>query len=113
MPKSQPKEVKGIKNIQAFSGVEVRTKIVDALNSKRYKARTVAGIAKVAHVPVDQVLSTIKGDPSLREMIKVYPRRSAKGELLLTTKEKFYEDAGFTDKFADVFATKRWSLDDV
>jgi len=45
-------------------------------------------------------------------MVKVYPRKSSKGEVLLTTKDRFYKEASFSDKFVDAFATKRWGLDD-
>lgn len=101
-----------IRTEQSAEGEVVRSKIVDALNSDRYKARTISGIAKVAHVHSGVVIRTIKNDPDLRQMVKVYPRRSAKGELLLTTKDRFYKEASFADKFVDVFASKRWGLDD-
>jgi len=45
--KTEPKNTQGMHN---YRKAEVRSKIVEALNSERYKARTVAGIAKVAHV---------------------------------------------------------------
>lgn len=107
--KTEPKSTQGMHN---YRKAEVRSKIVEALNSERYKARTVAGIAKVAHVEPGVVVATIMSDPSLREMVKVYPRKSSKGEVLLTTKDRFYKEASFSDKFVDAFATKRWGLDD-
>lgn len=104
---------KGIQRTQELRKNEVREKIVEALNSKRYKARTITGIAKVAHVKSSVVVETIKNDPGLREMVKIYPRKSSKGEVLLTTKDRFYKEASFSDKFVDAFATRRWGLDDV
>lgn len=103
---------KGVRDKRKLGKAELRSKIVEALNSKRYRARTIAGIAKMAHVNPVVVVSTIKNDPSLREMVKVYPRKSSKGEVLLTTKDRFYKEASFSDKFVDAFATKRWGLDD-
>lgn len=91
---------------------QIRAKILDALNNQNYIARTVTGIAKEAHVAPKRVVDTIVGDKELRMIVKVYPRRTAKGKMLLTTKKRFKETASLKDKFIDFFSTNQMSLED-
>lgn len=94
------------------SGI-VRIRIINALNSGNYVARTVSGIAREAHIKEPVVVHAIKSDPELRHMVKVYPRRTDDGRLLFTTKKRFEENAPIKDKFVDFFSTNRLKLDDV
>ncbi|WJV23186.1 MULTISPECIES: hypothetical protein [Pseudomonas] len=91
---------------------EVRAKILEALNNQAYMARTIYGISKEAHVGASEVLNTIRDDQELRMIIKVYPRRTTSGKILLTTKKRFKESASIKDKFIDLFATHHARIED-
>jgi len=106
---TQRKKMKGdIATAEIYE--EVSSRILGAIGNKRYKARTIAGIAKETHIRPNIVISTIKSNPELRENIKVYPRQTKSGELLLTTKKRFSSEASLKDKFVDVFSTHRLGL---
>ncbi|MDN5110737.1 hypothetical protein PJV97_00100 [Aliarcobacter butzleri] len=81
--------------------------IIKALTDKRYKARTIKGIANEAKIEENQVISIIKSNPKLRSIAKVYPRKSKSGELLITTKNKFDKKASFLDKLIDGFVINK------
>lgn len=90
-----------------------RPRILKALNSGRFVARTVAGIAKETSLSKPMVVKVLKGDRLLKAEMKVLPRKTRDGQILLTTKSHFSKKASFKDKFIDVFATKRVTLDDI
>lgn len=90
-----------------------RPKIIKALNNGQFVARTVSGIAKETSIARPLVVKVLKGDKVLRAQMKVLPRKTSDGRVLLTTKQHFSEKAGFKDRFIDVFATKRTSVDDI
>ena len=92
---------------------DIRGKIIEALNNRKYQARTITGIAKEAGTTKEMVLKILRTDPELRQMIKIYPRRLSDGRILLTTKRRFSEESSLRDKFVDIFSTTRTSLDDV
>lgn len=94
------------------TSADLRERILLALNNQNYIARTVNGIAKEAHILPKQVVDVIVHDKDLRMCVKVYPRRTVKGKLLLTTKNKFKEKASLKDKFIDFFSTNQVSLED-
>lgn len=94
------------------SASDISVKILQALNDQNYIARTVAGIAKEAHASPVLIVKTIKSDPKLQTIVKVFPRRAKTGEILLTTREKFNKKASFKDKFIDFFSTNHASIDD-
>lgn len=102
---------KSAKSNEVISG-DIRERILLALNNANYIARTVNGIAKEAHILPKQVVDVIVHDKDLRMCVKVYPRRTVKGKLLLTTKRKFKEKASLKDKFIDFFSTNQVSLED-
>ena len=77
--------------------------IIKALTNKRYKARTIKGIANETKIEENQIISIIKTNPKLKSIVKVYPRKSKSGELLITTKAKFDKKASFLDKLIDGF----------
>jgi len=52
-------------------------------------------------------------DAVLTNTIKVVPIRSQDGQLLVTTKDRFANEATLTEKFIDFFATRRQQLPDV
>ena len=97
----------------AVDELTARARIIGALNNDRYIARTVNGIATEAEMPVTEVVKVLRKDNTLRSEMKVLARKTLEGKVLLTTKNHFTEKASFRDKFIDVFATKRVSLDDI
>jgi hypothetical protein len=84
--------------------------ILRALNDKNYIARTINGIAKETHLSREEVITEINLDTDLGNMLKVYPRMSKSGDLLITTKERFYKEAKLTDKFIDIFSSSKGKL---
>lgn len=90
-----------------------RGKIIRALNNGRFVARTVGGIARETSLSKGLVIKSLKVDEILRGQMKIYPRKTSDGKVLLTTKKHFSKKAGFKDKFIDVFATNRVTLNDI
>ena len=113
MTKKHSKSSKQHRSSSEVSFDTSRPKIIKALNSGRFVARTVAGIAKETSLTRPVVVKALKGDMILRSEVKVLPRKTRDGRILVTTKNHFSEKAGFKDKFIDVFATKRVTLDDI
>lgn len=91
----------------------VRVKIIDAINRPKYKARTIQGIVKDTQLSRNVVVNAIRNDTDLKGSLKVYPRRTKNGHVLITTKQKFDKEASFRDKFIDAFATVRTGVEDV
>jgi hypothetical protein len=90
-----------------------RSIIIRALNDERFLARTISGLAKDTSLARTEVLASLRRDEVLRVQMKVLPQRTSDGKVLVTTKNHFSEKARFKDKFIDVFATKRITLDDI
>lgn len=86
--------------------------ILNALNDEKYKARTIAGVAKSTRINPSRIVTALNTTPKLNQYVKIYPRRSKAGEVLITTREKFDKYASFKDKFIDAFATKRVTIKD-
>ena len=84
--------------------------IMKALNDGQYKARTLTVIARDINASVDAVKEALEKNPVLIEAVKIYPRRNSKGEVLITTRKRFYKEASVLDKFIDVFASSKPSL---
>src|SRR5690606_17471504 len=84
----------------------VRERIINALMNQKYKARTISGVSKEAHLPKATVINALKKDSALAISLKVYPYRSKDGQLLITTKERFSKESTFKEKFIDFFSTK-------
>lgn len=97
----------------APEGTCVREKIVAALNNPRYRMRTLRGIAAEAKLSTTVVVQAMHADTVLANTIKVVPIRSQDGQLLVTTKDRFANEATLTEKFIDFFATRRQQLPDV
>ncbi|CAO3858270.1 hypothetical protein [Achromobacter mucicolens] len=91
----------------------VRQQIVNALNNGRYTARTIAGISKEAKLKSATVVEAIRTDDSLRSVVKVMPIRAKNGRVLLTTKERFQNEASLKTKFIDFFASRKVGIKDV
>jgi len=99
--------------INESSGSETdRNKIVKALNNGRFVARTISGIAKETSIERPLVVKILRTDRELRAQLKVLPRKTKDGRILITTKDHFKERGSFSDKFIDVFASRRVTLDD-
>jgi len=84
--------------------------IINALNQPKYKARTVAGIAADINSSVNNVKFALNNDSELINTVKIYPRQSSTGEILVTTRERFDKEASLLDKFVDMFSTRRLAL---
>lgn len=86
---------------------EVSVKIVSALNNKQYKARTIGGIAQETGLPKTVVVEAIRSNGELVKAVKISPIRSSGGKVLITTKERFGNEASLKEKFIDFFSTLR------
>lgn len=89
-----------------------RGRIFKALNNGRFVARTLGGISKETSIDRPLVIRYLRTDPELKTQVKVLPRRTRDGKVLVTTKDHFKKSASFSDKFIDVFASKRVTLKD-
>jgi len=88
-------------------------RIIAVLEDTHLDSLTIKQIAQSLDLDERSLVRAIKPDQDLRSLLKIYPGRSADGELLLTTKKKFYRTASLTYQLADLFASHRISLDDV
>jgi hypothetical protein len=88
----------------------IREKIITALNNPSYRYRTLTGISQEANLNPAVVLCAITNDKTLAKAVKIFPMRARDGRTLLTTKERFSEEATLNEKFVDFFATKRPEL---
>ncbi len=86
--------------------------ILNALNDKKYKARTIQGIAKYAKVSPSEVIQELNSNKTLNQQVKIYPRKSKDGQVLITTRARFDKAAPFKDRFIEAFATTRVSIED-
>lgn len=111
MKKSKINQVTNRKQSTTLRAGEAQ-RILGALNNQAYVARTIPGIAREAGMQVSGVIRAIKQDPQLRTVVKVYPRRTSSGQVLVTTRDKFSKKASLKDKFIDLFATRLPELDD-
>lgn len=123
-PKKTPKKVSATKKLSTSDRVvfhqgnraniqkKRRALILQALNNESYQARTLSGIAKETSLPKQSVINTLKGDATLKQLVKVYPRLAKNGSLLITTKDNFKKSAPLSDKFIDLFASRRITLKD-
>lgn len=94
-------------------GGNVRDRIVAALNNPRFRMRTLRGIAEEAQLSTATVVQAMHTDEVLAHTVKVVPIRSQDGRLLVTTKDRFANEATLVEKFVDFFATRRPQLPDV
>jgi hypothetical protein len=105
-------ERRGKRGVIRGNTEDIRQEIIKALSDTRYKGRTISGVAQEIHRSPELVVKTIKSDATLRGIIKIYPRRNADGQVLITTKERFSQYAGLKDKFIDFYTTNKITLDD-
>ena len=88
-------------------------RIISVLEETHLAALTIGELAHALGLEERSLIRAIKPDQDLRMLLKVYPGRSAEGELLLTTKQRFYRTAPLRTQLVDMFASHRVSLDDV
>lgn len=91
---------------------DIETKILKSLRSDKFKARTIAGIAKEVNVTPKVIIHKLNSSPELNNQVKIYPRKSKDGRILVTTRDKFDSSASIKDKFIEAFATKRLRIED-
>lgn len=83
--------------------VDVQLSVINALNDKRYRWRTIAGIAKQVHMPQDVVIQVITANVDSIVRASVL---SEKGEPLFTTREHLLETASFGEKILGAFKNR-------
>ncbi|MEJ1401806.1 MAG: hypothetical protein RPU41_13970 [Candidatus Sedimenticola sp. (ex Thyasira tokunagai)] len=86
--------------------------ILNALNDKKYRARTIQGIAKYANISPSEVIHELNSNKTLNQQVKIYPRKSKDGKVLITTRERFDKTAPLKDRFIEAFATTRVIIED-
>ncbi|MEP0175530.1 MAG: hypothetical protein ABJH28_06415 [Paraglaciecola sp.] len=84
--------------------------ILRVLNLDDYQARTIKGLSKDVDKSENEIVERITYSKYLNEFLKVFPRKSRSGEVLITTKSKYEKSATYRDKFIDAFATSRVRL---
>lgn len=89
----------------------IDTEILKVLNRDDYDARTISGLSKAINKTEKEVIQRIMYSKELNDLLKIFPRKSRDGQVLITTKAKYEKSASFTDKFIDAFATSRVRLD--
>lgn len=85
--------------------VEIDRSIIKALENTKYIARTFSGIAHEIKISENEVINRLK-DRSLKNQIKIYPRKAKNGALLITTKSRFKKNASTLDKLFDLINDK-------
>lgn len=110
--KSALRRAKKPKVVKKPTAEVARRKIISALNSGRFVARTLSGISKETSIDEPVVIHYLRTDSELQDQVKVLPRRTKSGKVLVTTKDHFKKSASFSDKFIDVFASQRVTLKD-
>ncbi len=97
---------------KAPSRQTVRARIVKALNNPAYKFRTLSSVAEEAGLSATVVAQLLRDDKVLARTVKLVPIRAPDGRVLLTTKDRFANEATFKEKFVDFFASDRPRLAD-
>ena len=85
--------------------------ILEALNDTRFMARTIKGLVMATNMEAECIVQRLQDSPKLAKTVKIYPRKTKNGKILLTTRSKFSKYAPFKDKFIDGFATRRVHLE--
>jgi alpha-galactosidase len=88
-----------------MSNEDIEKKIISALENTKFKARTINGIAKESKISEYKVKNEIIKNKKLQELIKIYPRISQQGDVLITTKKRFSVEATTKDKLIDFFSS--------
>jgi len=91
--------------------LEQQEKIIDVLKQKKYKGRTLNGISSETKIAADLIKANIKWNNDFARKLKILPNRTDSGKVLITTKERFVNDASLKEKFTDFFATKRQEIE--
>lgn len=86
---------------------EASVRIVSALNNKKYTVRTISGIVHETGLSRAVVLEAIRKNKELAKAVKISPFRSSNGSVLITTKERFNNEASLKEKFIDFFSSRR------
>lgn len=91
---------------------EIEKKILKSLSNKKFRARTIHGIAREARITPTVVVKKLNSSPELNQQVKIYPRRSKEGHVLVTTRANFDATASIKDKFIEAFASNRIRIED-
>jgi hypothetical protein len=86
---------------------KIDSEIMMVLNDKKYKARTIYGVAKALDIRPEAIVSRLANSRDLNQQVKIYPIKSKKGDVLITSRDRFDRSATLRERFIDIFATKR------
>lgn len=86
---------------------KVDSRIMMVLNDQKYKARTIYGVAKALGIKPEVIVNRLEHSKDLNQQVKIYPIKSKKGDVLITSRDRFDRSATFKERFIDIFATKR------
>jgi hypothetical protein len=104
-------KIKFVQQYEELSKLEtIDRDILRILNKDDYLARTIKGLSKDVNKSEDEIVERITYSKYLNEFLKIFPRKSKSGEVLVTTKSKYEQSATYKDKFIDAFATSRSRL---
>lgn len=98
------------KNLDLQAAVVHRRKydkeILKAISNPKYAARTISGIETDTSLSKQLIVKRL-GTSKFKKILKVYPRRSSSGKVLITTKSIFSKKASLLDKFTRLIHSKR------
>lgn len=101
---------------QAYSSMgdlteEQKKEIIKLLSNRKYRGRTLIGISRETKIPAGLIKTGIRGDRNFAKKLKIFPKRTKDGDVLITTKERFVSEASLEEKFTDFFASNRQEID--
>jgi predicted transcriptional regulator len=88
----------GIYNGEYEMSEDIKNQVLNALESTKYKWRTIDGVAKEANIPKGAVLDAIK-ELSTRGLIVRSTVPSVSGDSLFTTRKHYTKTASISDRF--------------
>lgn len=93
--------------INQVNDTDIIHKIILSFNDKKYRYRTIDGVAHELNVTPEVVIGKIRNDDLLKKDVKLAPFVNQDGKSLYTTRERFSKEASLSEKFIDLFSTSK------